>query len=379
MKRYFDNAATTPVLPEVVTVIKETMEQIWGNPSSIYEVGVEAKKVIGNAKKAIAKEINCSPEEIVFTSGASESNALAIQGYINNNLNTVLYTTNIEHASIDLLYKSLNTEKHLLKVNPEGILENTEINKIVLKQKQQPQCKILVSVQYANNEIGTIQDIKRISTVLHDNIKNVVFHTDATQAFGHIKIDVKELGIDMMSVSGHKIGTPKGIGFLYVKKGISLKPIIYGAQENGIRGGTENVPYIAGLHKAIELISFDKEESVRKKRDYLWNSVIQNIKGKINGSLINRLSNNINIRIYGVKGNELVSLLNLNHFYISTGSACSSGNKNPSHVLKAIGLSEKEIEESVRITISDNLSYLEIDDFVRCLQRCVDILRFFTN
>ena len=229
----------------------------------------------------------------------------------------------------------------------------------------------LISIIFANNEIGTINDITKLSNVAHKY--GAIFHTDATQYYPYYKIDVKSMGIDMMSVSGHKFGCPKGIGFLYVKKGIKLSPIIYGKQNNGLRGGTENVSYIVGLAKAIELLDYSKEKTLTDKYVYFLDklyrvNMFNNNVIYLNGSAESRLPNNINIQIKNVDAQMLIALFDLNGICVSSGSACHSGEKEPSRILQAIGLSDKEAKESIRITFSEDTTYEEIDKFIETLQ-----------
>ena len=365
---YLDNAATTPVKRDVLDVIINTMQNCWGNPSSAYEFGLESKRIIEDARLTIAQSINAELDEIIFTSGASEANALAISGFLHyyeNNDSEYPYfiTSNIEHSSIPLF-------------NADAVIDvdydfgNIDIELLERKLSDLwKDSKKLVSIQAANNEIGVIHDIRAISNIVHKY--NGVFHTDATQYYPYYKIDVKAMGIDMMSVSGHKFGCPKGIGFLYVKRGISLSPIIYGTQNNALRGGTENVPYIAGLAKAIKLLDYSNETSLKFKRDYCLQKIydldcMQSI--NLNGDAKNRLPNNINIHIKDVDAQMLIALLDLNGICVSAGSACHSYDAKPSRVLKAIGLSDKETKESIRITLNEDTTYEEIDKFVETLQ-----------
>lgn len=365
---YLDNSATTPVKKEVLDVIINTMQNCWGNPSSSYEFGLETKRIIEDARLIIAQSINAEPEEIIFTSGASEANSLAISGFLNyheNNDSEYPYfiTSNIEHSSIPLF----NADA---VIDVDYYFGSIDIDTLERKLSDLwKNSKKLVSIQAANNEIGVIHNLRAISNVVHKY--NGVFHTDATQYYPHYKIDVKAIGIDMMSVSGHKFGCPKGIGFLYVKKGINLSPIIYGTQNNGLRGGTENVPYIVGLAKAVELLDYSQEKDLKTKRDYCLDEIYNiNFDKEIclNGDIKNRLPHNINIRIEDADAQMLIALLDLNGICVSAGSACHAGDKEPSHVLKAIGLSDKEAKESIRITISNDTTYEEIDKFVETLQ-----------
>ena len=360
---YLDNYATTSVKKEVLDVVVYTMKDCWGNPSSAYEFGLEAKRLIEDARRIIADSINAEPDEIIFTSGASESNALAIDGFLKANENTYFITSNIEHNSIPF-FKANN----LVYANGNGLVN---VNKLETKLQNVTNQNKLISIIFANNEIGTINDITKLSNVAHKY--GAVLHTDATQYYPYYKIDVKSMGIDMMSVSGHKFGCPKGIGFLYVKKGINLSPIIYGKQNNGLRGGTENVPYIVGLAKAVELLDYSKEKILTDKYVYFLDKLYRvNMFNSnviyLNGSAESRLPNNINIQIKNVDAQMLIALFDLNEICVSSGSACHSGEKEPSRILQAIGLSDKEAKESIRITFSEDTTYEEIDKFIETLQ-----------
>ena len=358
---YLDNAATTPVKPEVLDVIMNTMKACWGNPSAAYDFGLQARRIIEDARIIIADSINAHPEEIIFTSGASEANALAIDGYLHDE-DACFITSAIEHSSI-----LLRGADFLCPVSIYGTINIAELRRVLENYCYYDES--LISVQAANNEIGTINNIAELSNIVHQH--NCIFHTDATQYFPYYKIDVQAMGIDMMSVSGHKFGCPKGIGFLYVKKGVNLSPIIYGTQNNGLRGGTENVPYIAGLAKAVELLDYSEEKELRKKRDYCLDK-IRNINYHnsilLNGDSRNVLPNIINVRITDVDAQMLIALLDLNGICVSAGSACSSYSAKPSHVLKAIGLSDKEAKECIRISLSNDTTYEEIDKFIEVLQ-----------
>jgi len=377
---YLDHAATTPVLPEVIEIITETLYK-YGNPSSIYGLGKESKRIIQHAREIAAASINCDPEEIIFTSGASESNSLAINGYKNNVLGyknsvALLYSA-IEHKSTTEIAKGFfGNDKYSLaiRVNKSGLLDQ-EALRIFLNAAYKYHFKAILTVQYANNEIGTIQDIKSICKIAKSY--NAILHVDATQMYGEIPIDVKALEIDMMSISGHKIGAPKGIGFLYVSKDIQDKiiPIIPGTQENGLRGGTENVPYIAGLGKAIELIDYTTAEKKTVLRDYLINQIETRIPGsKLNGSKEYRLSNNVNIIIPGIDSETLVLQMDMKGVYISSGSACNSNSIESSYVLRLIGLTDIEARQCIRITIGSETTVSEIDRFVEKLLLVVPVV-----
>lgn len=363
---YLDSAATTPVKPEVLDVIMNTMKNCWGNPSSAYDFGLQSRRIIEDAKKTVANSINAEPDEIIFTSGASEANALAIDGFFKSQEYEYghFVTSRVEHSSI--LHSSCGID-YSVYPNLSGGIDAEDLEKILGLFESYH--KTLVSIQAANNEIGAINDIKALSDITHKY--NAFFHTDATQYFPYYKVDIKAMGIDMMSVSGHKFGCPKGIGFLYVKNGIDLSPIIHGTQNNGLRGGTENVSYIAGLAKSVELLDYSQSDILKQKRDYCLNKIYAiNCAKKItlNGYFGDRLPNNINIRIKDVDAQTLISLLDLNGICVSAGSACHAYSSKPSHVLLAIGLSSKAARESIRITLSHETTYEEIDKFVEVLE-----------
>lgn len=358
---YLDSAATTPVKAEVMQTIINAMNNYWENPSSVYENGLEARRKIEDARCIIAKSINAEPDEIIFTSGASESNALAVDGFIKSHPHTYFITSNIEHSSIPMFKAD-----SLVEVSPLGDITESQLasklHGVINKNK-------LVSIMWANNEIGTVNDMKALSKAAHHY--GAILHTDATQYFPYYKIDVKEIGVDMMSVSGHKFGCPKGIGFLYVKKGIELSPIIYGTQENGVRGGTYNTPYIVGLAKAVELLDYSQATHIREVRDYCLQQLCElDIPNEIgvNGCITSTLPNIINFRIKDIDAKSLVAFLSMYGVCVSAGSACHAGDKQPSHVLKALGLSDNAANESIRISVNEHTTYKEIDVFIKTLK-----------
>ncbi len=356
---YLDNAATTKVHPEVIKTITDIMINIWGNPSSLHEVGQRAKQILDNSRKTISQHINCKPNEIVFTSGACESNSLGICGYLDKHPYSVLITTPIEHKSIKALCEDNNYSIRYVRVNNKGRIDLEHLKQLCGETCLHGYSHMLVSIQSANSEIGTTQDIKSISNIVH--MYNGVFHTDATQLFPYQKIDVKELGIDMLSMSGQKINAPKGIGFLYIKNGIDLKPLIYGSQMEFRRGGTENIPYIAGLAKSIELLQYENTY-VQSMRDYLLNKFKSSgMDYIINGDLENRLPNNINISFKGIESESLLLLLDMNNICISSGSACDSKSIQVSSVLKSIGVPKDYIHGTIRITLSNDIFFDELD------------------
>lgn len=353
---YLDNAATTPICDAAKRAIIKHIDD-FGNPSSAHELGRQSRILIEDARERIAKCINAEPDEIYFTSGGSEANSWALHDRFS-------ISSNFEHHSV---------EAHISNVyiDNDGFVKTSFFNHI-----NSPFSKYLdvASCMYVNNELGTIQPIKDIADIAHG--KHMLFHTDAVQAVGHIQIDVKELGCDMLSASAHKFGGPKGIGFLYIKNGVDRKILIEGGkQEQGFRGGTENILGIvamaAALEESVEHMN-ERNEYVKHLRDTLLDRLLQIPGSHLNGSLENRVSSNINIRFDGVPGSRLVTLCSLYGVYISSGSACNEGISEPSHVLKAIGLSDEDALNSVRITLSHNNTEKDIDtatDIITALVR----------
>lgn len=374
---YLDNAATTKPRKEVIDVINQCICEDWGNLSSPYSFGIRAKEIVNKSRKTVADFIGADPSEIVFTSGASEANSLAICGFLKANLSD-LFVSSIEHKSI------LDIAKYFYSYDFEGIEKCFTTNASGMVSASNIKRKLnsffeysigkwipLVSVQYANNEIGTIQDIKEISKIVHQY--GSVIHTDATQIIPDRKINVKDLDVDMLSFSGQKLGAPKGIGVLYVKKGVELDPIIYGTQENGLRGGTENVPHIAGLAEAIRHLSYPTGEI----RNYFVNRVLSEIEdcylvGTPCGD--ERLRNNASICFKGVQSESILLMLDQKGIYVSSGSACNSSSLEPSHVLRAIGLPKDDLYSVVRFTFGEN-TIEEVDTVISELAGIVKMLR----
>ena len=374
---YFDHAATTAVAPEV----KETMEpyfcENYGNASSLYELGYKSKEAINIARGNVARTINAKTNEIYFTSCGSESDNLAIKGVARahrQNGNHII-TSRIEHPAVLNTCKQLEKEGfrvNYLNVDKNGFIDLEELTNSINSRT------ILVSIMFANNEVGTIEPIKEISRIVHSN--NAIFHTDAVQAVGNIKIDVKEMGIDLLSMSAHKFYGPKGVGALYVRDNIDFIQLQNGGhQENNKRAGTENVAGIVGLGKAIEMAN-DNVIQNNKKILNLRNYCMEQIKNRIpyiriNGDLNSRLPGNINISFLYVNGKDLVKLLAKKGICASSGSACSSGLPQPSHVLLAMGLSEDIASSALRITLGKENTKEEIDYFVDELEKIVVNLR----
>ena len=383
---YLDTAATTKPNSKVINAMMPYFKEEWYNPSSLYSPSQSVKEAIDEAKQNVADYLHAKPEEIYFTSGGSESNCWVIQGFINDccynhNKIPVIITSDIEHKSILECVKHIAPYCNVISVDKKGFIDTSELECILKKNSECIDDKaILVSIQFANNEIGTIQNIKEIASLVHKY--GGIFHTDAVQAFGHIEINIRELGIDMLSASGHKIGTPKGIGILFKKSNISISPLIYGTQMDGMRGGTENVPYIVGFGEAIKLchIKLIKEGIANHNkttvlRDYMISKLQKTFGCQVNGSLIKRLSNNINVTFKeNITGEALIYLLDMCGIYISAGSACNSHSTVPSHVLKAIGLTDEEAMKTIRITLPDDITFAQIDNVIYEIEKQIKLL-----
>lgn len=363
---YLDYAAADIISPRVAEYVKTNVSAFF-NPSANYKRAVYNRRVIENVRNKIADLVNCSPEEIIFTSGCSEANALAIKGYLDKNPSKQMWCSVIEHSSILEAEKYYPVQK--IKCNDKGFIEPNTVRDLEIESGD------LVAIQFANNEIGSIQPIKALSEEVYK--KGAVMLVDAAQAFGHLEIDVKRLGIDMMSVSASKIGGIRGVGFLYVRKGIELNPLIFGTQEQELRGGTYFDLGIGAFGIAIDQIDFLKEISIRAKRNYLIEQLLSIDGVKLNGSRSDRLAGNVNIRIENCRldSQQLVGILGSYGFMVSAGSACHSGEASISHVLKAIGLSNEQCKTTVRITIGRNTTVQEIEGFVECLKLTLRIHR----
>lgn len=359
---YLDCAATTPLNIEVINEINKFFEK-WHNPSSLYAPACDVKRYIDSAREIIAKSIKAKAEEIYFVSSGSEANNWTLQGFRKKNPEGHIFVTNIEHKSIMECVKSINNNVHYINVNRDGLVDIEYLDRILrLYNNSVP---MLISIQYANNETGVIQNIADLSKVIHKY--NAYFHTDAVQAFPHIDINVKS-GIDLMSVSGHKIGCPKGIGFLYIKDGVAIEPLIYGSQEKGLRGGTENVPYIMGMAKGV---SIRRRKSINSYRVY-FEERLKNIGCKINCCDVDRIENIISCTMPdGIMGELLLYMLESNGIYLSSGSACNSQSNNPSYTLKAIGLSDDEIRRTVRISMPDDINKEMIDIVIEHMEKII--------
>lgn len=372
--RYFDNSATTRIKEEVLKEMFPYLSIQYGNPSSIYSIGRNAKRAIEEARKRVSTLINCKPEEIYFTSCGSESDNTALKGiaYANKQKGKHIITSKIEHPAI------LNTCENLQRrgfeisyvgVNKDGIIDLEELKSLIRKDT------ILISIMFANNEIGTIEPIEEIAKIAHKN--NILFHTDAVQAVGNIPIDVEKMEIDMLSLSGHKIYAPKGIGALYIKKGIEFERFMDGGhQEKNKRAGTENVAQIVGLGRACQIANQDIEKYQEKLiglRDYCLSKIKENIADiHVNGTMEQRLPGNINISFKGIDSNELLFRLDEFGICASGGSACSSGDNNPSHVLTAIGTPSELEKSAIRFTFGDFNTKEDVDYLVQSLQKIIE-------
>ena len=373
---YLDNAATTKTHEDVVKEMLPYFTENYGNASSVYDLGSKSKLAITKSRETIAAALNAKPEEIYFTAGGSESDNWALKATAEayKNKGKHIITSKIEHHAILHTCEYLEREGYeitYLDVDERGLVDVEE-----LKQAIRPDT-ILISVMFANNEIGTIQPIEEIAAVCRE--KGVLFHTDAVQAMGHVKIDVHAQGIDMLSLSGHKIHAQKGIGALYVRKGIPVTNLIFGgAQERNRRAGTENLPAIAGFAKAMEIASTDIEkraEKTAKQRDRLIEGILKLPRTRLNGDPVKRLPGTVNISIEGVEGESLLLMLDLNGICASSGSACTSGSLDPSHVLLAIGLPHEIAHGSLRMTLGEETTREDLDYTVDTLKEIVANLR----
>ena len=378
---YLNNASTTKVSNEVMIDFMDCANKYWANPSDISNKGFEAKQIIYNAQKQVASYINADPDEIVFTSGGSESNNWAIKGYIDNHPHCKnIITTEIEHPSVYntcLFLKSKGINVTYIPVTTTGVVDAEILEKVILNNWI---FKPFVTIMLANNEIGSINDIKSISKIVKRY--GGILHVDAVQAFGQIPINVKEMGIDLLSVSFHKFNGFKNSGFLYINKNIELTPLIHGGHQfDGRRAGTENIPMIYALGRQVERLQ-NKPFPSTENRDYLLNQIYTKLGSKLgsenislNGCPTNRLPNNLSITI-GFNSEKLITLLDGKGINISNGSACSSGEKVPSRILKAIGLTDNEAFSTIRITLNEDITKKECDVFVKELDDCISLLMF---
>ncbi len=376
-KIYLDNAATTKTRPEVVEAMLPYFTELYGNPSSVYEFAGQNKKAVDEARDTIAKALGADASEIYFTAGGTESDNWALKAAVDAyaDKGNHIITSKIEHHAI--LHACEYLQKHGVEVTYIDVDENGILKLDQLEKAIRP-TTILISVMFANNEIGTMQPIKEIGEIAKKY--NILFHTDAVQAFGHVPIDVNELNIHMLSSSAHKINGPKGIGFLYIRKGVKIRSFIHGgAQERQRRAGTENVPGIVGYGKATELALASMKESIDKElrlRNLLIKRVLEEIPFvRLNGDRTRRLPNNANFSFQFIEGESLLIMLDMKNICGSSGSACTSGSLDPSHVLLAIGLPHEIAHGSLRLTLSDENTEEEINYTVDQIKEIVDKLR----
>lgn len=372
---YFDNNATTECEEEVLKEMLPYFKEKYGNPSSLYSFSKQVKERIQQARSNVAKLLNANVNEIIFTSCASESNISAIRNAIQNNPNKKhIITTKVEHASIMESMKSL--EKQGYQITYLSVDEKGRINLEELRRSIKKDDTFLIAIMMANNEIGNIYPIEEIGKIAKEN--NVLFHCDAVQAVGKMKIDVKNMKIDTLSMAGHKIHAPKGIGVLYVRENLDFTPLIFGHQEDERRGGTENVPYIIGLGKAAKMILEDdnkSNEKIKVLRDKLEKELKEKIEDcYIYGDIENRLPNTTNIAFKGIKGEEILLVLESFGIYIGTGSACNSKSVEPSHVLTAMGVDLSE-SSPIRISLGKTNTEEEVEKLVEMLTKTVKMLR----
>lgn len=374
---YLDNAATTKTAPEVVEAMLPYFSEHYGNPSSIYSLGTESKKAVSGVRESIAKSLGAATNEIYFTAGGSEADNWAIkataEAYAQKGKHII--TSAIEHHAV--LHTCEYLEKRGFEVTYVGVDENG-ILKLDELEKAIRSDTILISVMFANNEIGTIQPIKEIGRIAKEH--GVLFHTDAVQAYGQLPINVDEYQIDMLSASAHKLNGPKGIGFLYIRKGLKTRSFIHGgAQERSRRAGTENVPGIVGLGAASERAFARMEEKTKKEielRDYLIRRIEEEVPYcRLNGDRTRRLPNNVNFSFRFVEGESLLIMLDMRGICASSGSACTSGSLDPSHVLLAIGLPHEIAHGSLRLTLSEENTKEELDTTVEAIKEIVARLR----
>ncbi|NIP32228.1 MAG: aminotransferase class V-fold PLP-dependent enzyme [Candidatus Dadabacteria bacterium] len=376
-KIYFDYNSTTPLDPRVAEVMKPLMDNGFGNPSSIHSFGNEAKATLDESREKVAKFLGSKTSEIVFTCGGSESNNFAIKGvaWANINKGNHLITTSVEHASCLEVFKFLGRfgfDVTYLPVDSYGLIDLDQLVDSISDKT------ILISCMYVNNETGVINPIIEIGEIARQ--KGIIFHTDAVQAAGKIELSLKDMPVDLASVSSHKIYGPKGVGALYIKKGTQLESLVHGGgQERGKRSGTENVPGIFGFGKSCELAIEEQNEEILRINELtkvLTDGILNNVKGTyINGHLEKRVSNTINVGFDDIEGDSLVMNLDLEGVAASTGSACSEGNVDPSHVLLAMGLNKEKAISSLRLSLGRFTKLEEINTFLEILPEVVNRIR----
>lgn len=383
---YLNAASTTKPDRKVIDDFVWCAENMWHNPSDISQSSMDAKNLIYKAQQQVADSINAKPEEIIFTSGATEANNWAIKGYLDRYEVDLIFTTEIEHPSVHntcLFCKERGTRLIYITVNECGMVDLNYFEKMMKIHGNV--CKILVSIMFVNNEIGTVQPIKKISEIVHKY--GGVLHIDAVQAYMHTPIDVEKMGIDMMSTSFHKFGGFKSCGFLYIRNDIELTPLIHGGHQfDSKRSGTENVPMIYAMGNQVERLSNNLDAMMKMTKelyDYTLHKVYDACGDLcdvyLNGDPEQRLYNNLSLTFTGINAEQLITLLDLKGIQVSAGSACSAGSKKPSKVLKAIGLSDEEAFNTIRVSFGYNTTKKDVDVFVDALVECIESLQMFGN
>jgi cysteine desulfurase len=374
MEAYFDNSATTRPYDEVMDSMVDTMRNYYGNPSSAYSLGLKAELKINESRDIVADTLNCNRDEIIFTSGGSESNNFLIRGFVKPG--NEIITTKIEHPSVLNTCKALenNGVKVIyLDVNGRGKIDLGELEKSINKQTQ------LVSIMHTNNEVGTVQNIKAIGELIKEKSSRIKFHVDAVQAYGKYDIDVKKMHIDLLSASGHKIHGPRGVGIAYVRKGLIPRPLIYGGgQERGFRSGTENLAAVVGLAKAAEKIYKNREQNfhhVDEVKKYFMEKLRDMEEVKINSCGKEYSPYVLSVSFIGVRGEVLLHMLEEKGIYVSTGSACSAKSSKDSHVLEAIGLPKDHIRGTIRFSFGEDNSKEEVDYALDVIDESLKFLR----
>jgi cysteine desulfurase len=375
MEVYFDNSATTKPYEVVIDAVVDIMRNNYGNTSSAHKLGMIAEQKLNKSREKIAKTLNCSKDEIIFTSGGTEANNFCIRGFLRKGAHII--TNEIEHPSVLKTFQHLEKEGYkvtYLKVNEKGLINLSELEDSICDNT------VLLSIMHVNNEIGAVQNIEEIGKILKSKSKKAKFHVDAVQSYGKLNIDVKKLNIDMISVSGHKIHGPKGVGFVYVRKGLVPKSfMIGGSHERKLRAGTINLPGIVGLAVASEKICQNISNNYKKISElqkYFIDKLSSFEHIKINSSISEEFSPYIvSVSFIGVRGEVLIHLLEEENIYVSTGSACSSKNKTMSHVLESIGLNSKEIEGTIRFSFNSENTKDEVDYVIEILKKSLEFLR----
>lgn len=380
MKVYLDNAATTPLDPRVLAKMRPYLLKEYANASAIHFMGQKNNLALESARSRVAQILGVEAKGIIFTSGASEANNFILKGVMaaNREKGNHLIVSAIEHPCVYQTAKNLKNhgyEVDFLPVSPEGLVDLKKLEKMIKPST------VLVSVMAVNNEIGVIQDLKKIADLVHK--KGAYIHSDIVQAIPWLELSLDKLGLDLASLSAHKFHGPKGVGLAYVKKGIKIQPLIAGGeQENGLRAGTYNLPGIIGLAAALDLAYQERDKTIKlvgKLRDYLWQKIKKEIpQVKLNGALTGRTPNNLNVMFHGIEGEAILMDLSLKGICVSTGSACSAHNLKTSYVLQAIGLSLNNLNSNIRFSLGKHNTKVELDYTVKCLKETVKRLRSFS-